>query len=178
MSWFLRSKLDQTSGYLAQLTLPIAVPVAAQSASAGATYEVPLWCSGDYTAQTGLPGPGTNISTSAPFTGDPGRYVILHAYLVPITGITGGGATVQATANIQLYDSTGASVGTLFSLLYSTGVNATALAQNSLGSPSTTVRNIAQGCVIHKNETLSFQWVQSGTTGLALPAATIVLDLI
>lgn len=179
MTWHMSTKTDGRSGMGGSYTITIPIHVTAQVAGANATYEVPLWSPAHYIQQTGYAGaPGTNASDSLPFTGTSFTHVILAAYIIPITTITGGGATVTATATIQLYTAAGASVGVLFSKAYTTGVNATALTASTLGTPSTTVRPLSGGCSINKDEVLTFKWVQSATTGLALPDSTIVLDIV
>jgi hypothetical protein len=179
MSWYTSTKLRVVDGSVAgALTVPVSCKVLAQTASASADYETAIWSASSFTAMGAYRGLGSNAGTSLPFTGDTSLYVILGAYLITDSAVTGGGATVQATAKIRLYDSAGVLVGTLFSLLFASGVNTVAFAEKSLGAGSTTVRSITNGNLIRKDETLTFEWLQSGTTGLALPAAVVVLDIV
>lgn len=179
MSWYESSKQTVGGGSVAgSLTVPVSCRVLAQTASASADYETAVWSASSFTPMAAYRGLGSNSGTALPFVADQSIHVILKAYLITDTAVTGGASTVQATAKINLYDSAGVSVGTLFSLLFSTGVNTAAFAEKSLGAPSTTVRSINGGCLIQKDETLTFEWVQSATTGLALPAAVVVLDIV
>ena len=177
MTWRIKSKLAQ-NGLAGSFTVPVSCRLLTQGASASATYETGVWSAPPFTAQTGYPGNGSNAGHDDPYTADTNNYVILGAYLITDTAVTGGGSTVQATASIMLNDSAGVDVGVLFSLLFSTGVDTVAYTARSLGNPSTTVRSIPGGCLIRENETLTFRWIQSATTGLALPAAAIVLDIV
>ena len=171
MTWRIITKQRQ-SGLTGSYTVPVSARYLAQAASASADYETGVWAGLPFTQQTGFPGVGTNIGSEQPYTGITDLFVILAAYLITDTAITGGGATVQATAKIRLWDSAGVVVGTLFSLLFETGTDTVAFTPKSLGSPSTSVRSIAQGCLIRSTEALTFEWVQSATTGLALPAGS------
>lgn len=178
MTWRMQTKIAGQSALTGSFTIPLNFHLTAQGASGSASYEVPVWSALDFTQQAGFGGPGTNVGSPAPFTGLLDYYVILGAFLVPITTITGGDGTHNATASIILYTAAGASVGTLFSKAYTTGNNATALVANSLGAPSTTVRSTNKGCLIRKNEVLTFKWAQSATTGLALVDAALILDIV
>lgn len=180
MTWMNSSK-DKQSGLTGSRTVPISIRVLAQTASASADYETAIWTPLDAVFDSGLPGPGTNVGHLNPYTGLAETHKIMGAYLITDTAVTGGGASVQATAKIRLYDDTGTLVGTLFSLLFSTGVNTTALLGKSLGTAITTLRaasNLPNGFGIREDETLTFEWLQSATTGLALPAAVVVLDIV
>lgn len=178
MTWRISSKLVQ-NGLTGSFTLPVTGRLLAQSASASATYETCVFSAPAYVQQAGLPGYGTNIGHHNPFTGNDYNYVILAAYLTTDTAVTGGDTDNRAVATINLEDfDGGADVGILFTLTFSTGVDTVAHVAKSLGSPSTSVRNTAQGCLIKSGETLTFKWAQSATTGLALPASIITLDIV
>lgn len=178
MTWHAITKLAQ-SGLTGSYTVPVSCTLLAQGASASATYEHGIWGGLPFTAQTGLRGPGSNIGDSTPYSGVTNLFVILGAYLITDTAVTGGAAsTTAATATIRLYDSAGVSVGVLFSLTFSTGTDTVAYTPKSLGAASTTVRALGGGCAIRSTEALTFRWAQTATTGLALPAACIVLDIV
>lgn len=178
MTWHEQSKVAGRSGMAGSYTVAIPIHLTAQGAAGGGSYEVPVWTAAHFIQQAGYAGPGSNAGDAPLFTGNTALYTILAAYLVPLTTITGGDSTHNATASIILYNSAGSSVGTLFSKAYTTGNNATALVANSLGNPSTSVRSINGGCTINKDEVLTFKWLQSATTGLALPDASLVLDIV
>lgn len=182
MTWLMRSKLSGQSDLTGSYTLPTSVRVLAQTASASADYTTAVWSPLALTVESGFGGgPGTNSGHVAPYSGVLDTHKIIGAHLITDTAITGGGATVQATAKILLYDSAGTLVGTVFSLLFATGVNTVAFQPKSLGAVSTTVRaasNYPSGLGLRASETLVFEWLQSATTGLALPASVIVLDIV
>src|SRR4029077_4689387 len=116
MTWRMTSKWSQT-GLTGAFTVPVSARFLAQSASAAADYETGAWAGLPYVQQTGLPGLGTNIGHTNPYTGVTQLFVILAAYLITDTAITGTGAAgAGATAKIRLYTSAGVLVGTLFSL--------------------------------------------------------------
>ena len=182
MTWLERTKIQGLSDLVGTRTVPTSVRVLAQTASASADYETAIWTPLEPTFDAGLGGGvGTNIQSGNPYSGILETHKIMGAFLLPDAAITGGGATVQATAKIRLYDDTGTLVGTLYSLLFTTGVNATQFLGKSLGTAITTLRaasNLVNGFGIREDETLTFEWVQSATTGLALPAATVILDIV
>ncbi len=181
MTWHQRTKEFGLSDLVGTYTVPTAVRVLAQSASASADYITAVFSPLAFTQDAGLGTYGSNAGSFQPYSAILETHKIMGAYLITDTAVTGGGATVQATANILLYDATGTFVGTLYSLLFSTGVNTTALLAKSLGTASTSLRaasNLVNGFGIRKNETLVFEWLQSATTGLALPAATVILDIV
>lgn len=181
MTWHEKTKFSGNSDLVGTYTVPISVRVLAQSASASADYITAVYSPLAFTQDAGFTGFGTNTGSQQPYSGLLETHKIMGAYLITDTAVTGGGAGLFATANILLYDSTGTLVGTLYSLLFTTGVNTTALLAKTLGSASTTLRaasNLPNGFGIRKNETLVFEWLQSATTGLALPASVVVLDIV
>ncbi len=183
MTWFMRSKVSGNSDLIGSRTIPIPCRVLAQSASANADYETAIFSPLDLTTDSGFPGPGSNVGHTAPYTAALGVCKIMGAFIIPDSTITGGGAGLFATAKIRLYDDTGTLVGTLFSLLFtnSPATNATAFQPTTLGTAITTLRtasNLPNGFAIYEDETLTFEWLQSATTGLALPASVIVLDVV
>ena len=136
MTWFVSSKTNQGAGFVGQLTVPVSTRVLAQTSSASADYETVIWGSAPFVQQTGLGSPGSNVGHRDPFTGLTARHLLLRAYILPDTVITGvGSAGAGATAQIRIYDSTGTVVGVLLSLAFNSGTNGTALAMTSLGTP-------------------------------------------
>lgn len=140
--------------------------VLAQSSSASADYITGLFYVPPFLTDFGT----SRSRNSQPF-GDSEIYVVKTAYIIPDTVITGtGSAGAGATATVRKY-SAGTAEGNIFSLAFNTSTNAAALTGTSLGTASTTYNFLAAG------DALIFRWLQGGT-GLALPAATVVVEIV
>jgi hypothetical protein len=154
--------------------------VLAQAGSAAANYQTGIGGFTNYTLQGAYRGIGSNAGQDVGYIGDTSLYTILGAWLQTDTAITGTGASgAGATANVILYNTAGVSVGTLFSLAFNTGINTVAFVPLTLGSVLTGVvgRSIPGGFLAKAGEGISFQWLQ-GATGLALPAASVIIDYV
>lgn len=140
--------------------------VLAQSSSGAADYITGIFYVPPFITSLGVP----ESRNSQPY-GDSEIYLVKSAYIIPDTTITGTGSSgAGATAQIRKY-SAGSAEGSVFSLAFDTGVDATALTGTSLGTASTSYNFLAAG------DALIFRWLQGGT-GLALPAAHVVIEIL
>lgn len=148
-------------------TEPLSVHLEAQSSSGSATYNKLVLFVPPYVGGL-VPGYATG---SKPFQATSEYGNIRAAYLCPVSAITGVGASgAGATATIQLYRA-GSAQGAALSLAFNSGTDATALTGTSLGSVTSTYQTVRFG------DSLVFRWAQGGT-GLALPEAVIVIDIV
>lgn len=149
-------------------SLPVTAQLYADAEDNDSESNQAVWYTGVY--REGIL-PGWALDSKA-YQGTDNGFIIRGVYLVADSTITGTGSSgAGATANLNIYRS-GSSAVTAATLAFDTGVDATAFVAKEL-TISTTQANY----MVRWGDVLVFNWAQ-GSTGLALPTATLCIDIL